>query len=141
MTPYKSSSNETASHPFIKLYGHDTLCDLIAENPTAARILIVMAHNSDSRGRVMVSRQVLSNIVERSMPTVSKAINYLKEHQVIAVISPNGWGRPSTYMISSQVFWKSSENRREYAAFDVRPSVPRNTSFYTSERLAPKIIS
>jgi len=92
------------------------LVKLSKKHHTAFEILMFLVKKMSKQNAVVVSRKTLSDLTGRTTRTVYNATKYLNDHRWIDVVKV---GTANAYLINSQVFFKSSRNKR-YATFSAQ---------------------
>jgi len=90
------------------------LIALQLKNPKAAAILTFLVDQMDNNNTVIVSYQVLQELLGVSKETVRKSIKVLKESSFIAVLKS---GTSNVYAVNDSIYWKSWGSSRKYSKF------------------------
>ena len=90
---------------------------LIANSPTAYRILKFLVSNMDRHNAVICSYKVMQEKLRLSRTTVADAIKFLKEHKFINAVRTGG---SNIYMINKILYWNSWGSNYAYAEFEAK---------------------
>lgn len=80
---------------------------LIKRNPTAARLLMIMAEKMNRQNALLCSFRTLQEITGLGRTTLSAAVSMLRKECWIEVIKV---GTANAYRVNSRVFWQSYGN-------------------------------
>ena len=112
---------------FVQVYpqGWQRIRSLMSENPTAAKVYAVLAEHIDpSCGAVVVSQDVLAEMVGVSERTIRRATAYLEE--VLALVRIRVSGSVYAYALDPKEVWRAWDCQKEQAAFLTRTLVKKN---------------
>lgn len=112
---------------FVQVYpqGWKRIRELMSENPTAARVYAVLAEHIDpSCGAVVVSQDVLAEIVGVSERTIRRATTYLESK--LALVRIRVGGSVYAYALNPSEVWKAWDCKKEHSAFVTRTLVKRS---------------
>lgn len=84
------------------------------ENPTAMEIFLFLSEHIDSKGAVTCSQSVLQEVTGKSRPTVWRAVKFLKDRNLLAVMKI---GTANVYALNYDVVWASWNSNKKYAMF------------------------
>ena len=90
---------------------------LMANSPSAYRILRLLVSNMDRYNAVICSYKVIQEKLSFSEATVKRAIRLLKEHKYIDVKKT---GTSNVYMVNKMLYWNSWGNKYAYAEFGAK---------------------
>ncbi|MBQ8482602.1 MAG: replication/maintenance protein RepL [Alphaproteobacteria bacterium] len=90
---------------------------LMANSPSAYRILRLLVSNMDRYNAVICSYKVIQEKLRFSEATVKRAIRLLKEHKYIDVKKT---GTSNVYMVNKMLYWNSWGNKYAYAEFGAK---------------------
>ena len=90
---------------------------LIANSPTAYRILKFLVSNMDRYNAVICSYKVMQEKLRLSRTTVADAIKFLKEHKFINAVRTGG---SNIYMVNKILYWNSWGSNYAYAEFEAK---------------------
>ena len=111
---------------FVQVYpqGWQRIRGLMTENPTAARVYAVLAEHIDpSCGAVVVSQDVLAEMVGVSERTIRRATTYLEEQ--LALVRIRVSGSVYAYALNPSEVWRAWDCQKDQAAFLTRTLVRR----------------
>lgn len=111
---------------FVQVYpqGWQRIRSLMAENPTAAKVYAVLAEHIDPAcGAVVVSQDVLAEMVGVSERTIRRATAYLEE--VMALVRIRVSGSVYAYALNPSEVWRAWDCQKEHAAFLTRTLVKK----------------
>lgn len=91
-----------------------TIDRAMRENPAAFRLFLQLVKLMDGYNAVMASYKVLTRILEVSPPTVTRAVKYLRDNELIKVYKS---GTSNVYALNDGIVWKSWGSNRKYSAF------------------------
>lgn len=83
--------------------------ELYDENPSAGKLLFILAEKMNRQNALVCSYDTMSKITGLGRTTLYKAIKYLREHNWIEVIKV---GTANAYVINSRVFWQSHGDKK-----------------------------
>ena len=83
------------------------MTDLMIKNGSAAAIFELLMGEMDGHNAIIASHKVISKRLGISMPTVNRAIQYLKEKEFIKVFKT---GNSNLYAVDDTICWKSYGN-------------------------------
>lgn len=94
----------------------DGLDILIRNNPTAARLLTILARHlpSGTHGTVVVSRNTLAELLDMSVPSVQRAIKVLKDGNWVKTTKISG---AFAFAINSRAVWRGNREGIQHAVF------------------------
>lgn len=129
------SLKESRRSPFTNFYQinkdhSEDLMWLIAENPTAYRILLFLLDHMDKYNAVMCSHAVLSDYFGLSRSTVSRAVKLLKEKNFVYIYKS---GTTNVYVTNPDIAWNSWGTNRKFCQF------PANVVMTMSEQQAVEV--
>ncbi len=110
---------------FVQVYpkGWKRLRVLISENPTAAKVYAILAEHIDpTDGTVVISQELLADMVGVSVRTISRATVYLED--TFAIVRIRISGGVYAYALNADEIWKSWDKNKQYAAFRTKTLVP-----------------
>ena len=90
---------------------------LIANSPTAYRILKFLVSHMDRHNAVICSYKVMQEKLRLSRTTVADAIKFLKEHKFINAVRTGG---SNIYMVNKILYWNSWGSNYAYAEFEAK---------------------
>jgi len=123
---------------FVQVYpkGWERISQLIGDNPTAAKVYVILAQNIDPQdGTVVVSQEVLADMVNVSVRTISRATIYLEKTHALVRIRVAG--SVYAYALKPDEIWKSWDKNKTHAAFRTRTMVRKDEA--TKRRLSVMI--
>jgi hypothetical protein len=82
---------------------------LIDRNPTAAKVLTIIAEKMNRQNALVCSYDTLSKITNLSRATLSRTIKVLKNEHWIQVVKV---GTANAYVVNSRVFWQSYGDKK-----------------------------
>lgn len=88
--------------------------DQLSKYPAAMRIFLFLVKNMDGYNAIMASHKVISEALDMSIPTVSRAIKYLSDNGILHIMKS---GTSNVYVINNKVVWKSYGENMEYCKF------------------------
>lgn len=112
---------------FVQVYpqGWKRIRSLMSENPTAAKVYAVLAEHIDPAcGAVVVSQDVLAEMVGVSERTIRRATAYLEE--ALALVRIRVSGSVYAYALSPHEVWRAWDCQKEQAAFITRTLVKKS---------------
>ena len=121
---------------FVQVYpqGWQRIRSLMSENPTAAKVYAVLAEHIDpSCGAVVVSQDVLAEMVGVSERTIRRATAYLEE--VLALVRIRVSGSVYAYALDPKEVWRAWDCQKEQAAFLTRTLVKNGQNALVKRRL------
>jgi hypothetical protein len=92
----------------------DEVTQLANKNPMAFRLFMFLCKHMDGGNALCVSMVTLSELMETSRQTLSKAVKYLKDNGWVCVLKS---GTSNVYIVNPEVAWTSYANQREYCKF------------------------
>lgn len=109
-------NEEQKNKDFIQLYRDhvDNIATLAGENYSAYKLLMLLCKHMDGTNALCVSMIALTEIMELSRQSVSKAVKYLKENGWICVLKN---GTSNVYIVNPEVAWTSYGNQKQYCKF------------------------
>lgn len=109
-------TEEQKNKDFIQLYRNhiDDQARLAGENYTAYKMLMLLIKNMDGNNALIVSRTALSELLECTEKTISRAVKYLKENGWICVLKS---GTSNVYIVNPDIAWTSYGNQKQYCKF------------------------
>lgn len=109
-------SEEQKNSDFIQLYrSHiDDITRLAREQPTAYDLFMLLCKNMDGYNAIGVSMVALTELMNLSRQSISKAIKYLKENGWLCVLKS---GTSNLYIVNPDVVWSSYGNQKQYCKF------------------------
>lgn len=107
---------EQKNKDFIQLYrSHiDDIARLVKDNAKAYDLFLLLLKHMDGSNALCVSRTALSELLECTEKTVSRAIKYLKDNGWICVLKS---GTSNVYIVNPDVAWTSYGNQKKYCKF------------------------
>lgn len=111
---------------FVQVYpqGWQRIRSLMSDNPTAAKVYAVLAEHIDpSCGAVVVSQDVLAEMVGVSDRTIRRATAYLEE--VLALVRIRVSGSVYAYALNPAEVWRAWDSQKPTAAFLTRTLVKK----------------
>lgn len=101
---------------FIQLYrSHiDDVARLARDNAKAYDLFMLLLKHMDGSNALCVSRIALSELLECTEKTVSRAVKYLKDNGWICVLKS---GTSNVYIVNPDVAWTSYGNQKKYCKF------------------------
>ena len=90
---------------------------LIANAPTAYRILRFFVTNMDKYNAIICSYKVIQEKFDYSKSTVERSIKILKEHKYVEVKKS---GASNVYLINKNLYWNSWGTNYAYAEFGAK---------------------
>lgn len=121
---------------FVQVYpqGWERLRSLMTENPTAAKVYAVLAEHIDpSCGAVVVSQDVLAELVGVSERTIRRATTYLEEARALVRIRVSG--SVYAYALNPAEVWRAWDSQKDHAAFITRTLVKKKGQDKVARRL------
>lgn len=83
--------------------------ELYEANPSAGKILFILAEKMNRQNALVCSYDTLTKITGLGRTTIYKSIKYLRDHNWIEVIKV---GTANAYVINSRVFWQSHGDKK-----------------------------
>lgn len=113
----KGLTEDQKDKDFVKIFrGHlDDITNLARENSKAYDLFMLLLKHMDGTNALCVSRMALSELLNCSEKTITRAIKYLKEHGWVCVLKS---GSSNVYIVNPRVAWTSYANQREYCRFN-----------------------
>ena len=109
-------NEEQKNKDFIQLYRNhvDDIAKLAGENYTAYKMFTLLIKHMDGNNALIVSRTALSELLECTEKTISRAVKYLKENGWICVLKS---GTSNVYIVNPEIAWTSYGNQKQYCQF------------------------
>lgn len=116
MSKIKEISQEKKDRNFVKVFRPfmDEIGELGSENPRALQLFMFFLKHMDGANALCVSRQCLSEILNMSEKTISRAVKHLKDKGWICVLKS---GTSNVYIINPDVSWTSYADQKSYCRF------------------------
>lgn len=92
----------------------DALTDMAGENYTAYKLFQFLCKHMDGGNALVVSMNALSEIMQLSRQTISKAVKYLSDNGWVCVMKS---GTSNVYVVNPEVAWTSYGNQKQYCKF------------------------
>ena len=92
----------------------DELTKMAGENYTAYKLFQFFCKNMDGTNALVVSMNALSEIMQTSRQTVSKAVKYLSENGWVCVLKS---GTSNVYIVNPDVAWTSYADQKATCNF------------------------
>lgn len=111
----------------------DELTKMAGENYTAYRVFQLICKNMDGTNALVISMNALSEIMQLSRQSISKAVKYLKENGWIDVLKS---GTSNVYVVNPDVAWTSYGEQKAYCKFNanVLLCASENTEYLKNPR-------
>lgn len=93
------------------------IAELGAKSSLALDLLMVFVQAMDKQNAVMISFKAMEQILNRSRPTLDRAIRVLKNDNWVQVIKV---GTANAYVLNTAVFWADKGNKRHLANFNTK---------------------
>lgn len=115
---------ESKNRDFVQVYRNyiDSIAELASQNSTAYKLFMLLIKHMDGNNALCVSVKTLSEILEVSTKTVTRAANYLKKHGWVCVLKS---GTTNVYIINPDIAWTSYANQKQYCKFQANVLVSR----------------
>jgi hypothetical protein len=109
-------TEEQKNKDFIQLYRNhvDDIAKLAGENYTAYKMFTLLIKHMDGNNALIVSRTALSELLQCTEKTISRAVKYLKDSGWICVLKS---GTSNVYIVNPDVAWTSYGNQKAYCQF------------------------
>lgn len=106
---------------------HEKWAQLIVKSPKAAALLHLLVANMSGKNAVVVSQQVLAELMGVHRNTVKNALKVLTDQNWIeAVRVGSERGGVNAYVVNRRVGWADRRENQRYAAFDAQIIVSRD---------------
>lgn len=92
------------------------IADLGSKSALALELLMVLAQAMDKQNAVMISFKAMQDILNKSRPTLDRAIRLLKQENWIQVVKV---GTANAYVLNSSVFWTGRSDQK-MASFNAK---------------------
>ena len=114
---------------FVQFYRNEMhgLRELIATDPKAANLFMLLTEKMDTENALVVSQEVLAEVLGVSKRTVIRQINLLKEKGFVQILKS---GTSNIYLVNANIAWTSSGNKKEYAKFKANVLVSKSEQEY-----------
>ncbi|NFO89540.1 helix-turn-helix domain-containing protein [Clostridium botulinum] len=111
----------------------DEIAKLGSENSMAFKLFMFVCKHMDGGNALCVSMQTLTELLETSRQTLSKAVKYLKDNGWLCVLKS---GTSNVYIINPDVAWTSYSDQKQYCRFQatVVLSASENNAFLNSRK-------
>lgn len=126
MGPAKEDDPSRENKNFVQVYpkGWQRIRLLMSENPTAAKVYAVLAEHIDpSCGAVVVSQDVLAEMVGVSERTIRRATGYLED--TLALVRIRVSGSVYAYALNPHEIWRAWDCQKKHSAFMTKTLVRR----------------
>lgn len=87
----------------------------LRQNPLAVELFLFLAEHMDTNNIVICSQQVLMEQLERSRSVIYRAVKYLEENNLVAVVK---FGATNGYAVEGAYVWTTFNTPSRYAVFD-----------------------
>lgn len=110
---------------FVQFYvdNMDLIININRENSTAGTILLWIVKHMDHNNALVASQQAICEALDIHRNTVTNAVNYLKKVQALDVLKS---GTTNVYTINTEIAWKSSAEKKQYAHFTAKVFLARS---------------
>ncbi len=114
---------------FVQFYRNEMhgLRELIATDPKAANLFMLLTEKMDTENALVVSQEVLAEFLKVSKRTVIRQINLLKEKGFIQILKS---GTSNIYLVNANIAWTTSGDRKQYAKFKANVLVSKSEQEY-----------
>jgi hypothetical protein len=85
--------------------------------PLSLEILMTFAQAMNRQNAVMMSYETMASLTNYKRNALSKAIKELQAEQWLQIIKV---GTANAYVLNSEVFWTTANNKKEYATFSAQ---------------------
>jgi DNA-binding transcriptional regulator GbsR (MarR family) len=92
----------------------DELTRMAGENYTAYKLFQLLCKNMDGTNALVISMSALSEIMQMSRQTISKAVKYLSENGWVCVMKS---GTSNVYIVNPDVAWTSYADQKSTCSF------------------------
>lgn len=115
----------------------DEVAKLGSENSMAFKLFMFLCKHMDGGNALCVSRETLSELLEVTTKTISRAVKYLKDNGWVCVLKS---GSSNVYIINPEVVWTSYHNQKQYCKFEskVLLSSSENNAFLNSKKASAR---
>lgn len=103
--------------------GMDAVTELAKNDGKAFALLNLIMKHMDRENALVASREVLSELLEFSIPTVDRKIKTLKAKKFLDVVKS---GTSNIYVVNSGVAWTTYGNKKQYSKFRATILVGKN---------------
>ena len=93
---------------------HLNIVAKIGENTLALKVFLFLCKNMDGLNALCISMKALTELLNVSRQSISKAIKYLKDMGAICVLKN---GTSNVYVVNPSIAWTSYSNKKKYCKF------------------------